>query len=97
MTKNGNLGLDSSLFDEKVIIINEYRFIFQLKKDFDSSTKEKIISINANSIHNNDFFTYEKILKYKEFQTIGELFKLCKNIEHIFELFSNLIKKKKEN
>eukprot|EP00833_Pecoramyces_ruminatium_P006701 jgi/Orpsp1_1/1180733/evm.model.c7180000074467.1 len=90
--ENENLRLESPLFKEKETILDEYCLKICLKGDLDND-KRKIILINAKNIHNNELFLYEKILKYEDSQTLGDLFKLCKTIEHVHELLSNFIEK----
>lgn len=40
-------------------------------------------------------FTYEKIMKYNDFIELGKLFKLCDNIEEIYDMLLELINEKK--
>ncbi|KAG4108700.1 hypothetical protein H8356DRAFT_1365705 [Neocallimastix lanati (nom. inval.)] len=94
--ENENLRLESPLFKEKETILGEYLLKIQLKDDSDTfKDKKKILLINARNIHNNELFIYEKILKYEDFQNLCNLFKLCKSIEQVHKLLSNLIEKKK--
>eukprot|EP00833_Pecoramyces_ruminatium_P011558 jgi/Orpsp1_1/1185590/evm.model.c7180000094509.1 len=93
MSNENNISrIDKDYSKEKEIILEEYLIKFQLKQVSDTYTKkENIIVISAKKHHNNELFIYERILKFKDFQSFGELFQLCRNIEDGYEILLNLV------
>eukprot|EP00833_Pecoramyces_ruminatium_P001980 jgi/Orpsp1_1/1176012/evm.model.c7180000056058.1 len=90
------IGSDIIKKKETIIEYSSEKYHFKLQyKDDTNNINDEIIVFFVEKEQNTEQFIYEKIMKYKDFIELGELFKICNSIEDVYDTLLIIIEEKK--